>query len=1775
MNTALTFIAESVVKAVGVAGIEAMAMKKAITLVWNPIAAEFADEVLKAVIVGDQVRPERAENVMASYRLRMTTDFVDAVAPAIEEYVGYAYDRGKEYILSNAIAGVLDPILFKVEKSAAAGVRQHRYDLQDRIHAGFLGRREVIDQPSYPENVMLQKDQASIITDLVSITGSTKKNVQRTITRWFKDTQGQYFDRFIVPETARLMSYADTVEGNVTSLAKVGKDYKKFVEADAYWASVSEFNAESSKVWAQMQTLHEVGVDTYTLVAVIDNKTCPVCLHLNGTSWSVQQAISKIYDMLIMESEEAYAQNPFPPRSTPKDYPDPKDSPFELPPFHPRCRCNVRSEFEVTQSPGEVIARPFDAKKPPTDKSLTKVFNTYITKMSKKEVEAAVKAGDRYIPAHARALTGKEWGIVKEGFEDIPLEIRKWAERNRENYRILITDAEGFSSRVYGNTILLNSRFVADDVGTQVIQHELRHALINKPIMQASGGGDTIWNDILNRSTKDKFSIPVHMNKQYALNGGRGVIAGQAAGDEFLAMIGDYYTQGISLEDLVKVVRTKGVGIEVATKTGQIVVGKKAAYWSAKEAKKAVSYWWALNDVDNLSMMTTKQMLAKSTHLPMSATKLRIATQNELRLRDLLREAGIADVFQEGDRRPYDVWIGADPIAWYEKLPGRKKPSHLIEVKSIIEAKNNKITMHGDSLARKKLEWHKMGKKKTKASTVVFDERTGKLYYKPGVGSYRLSAMREVTTGELQEIFGGKATETLVEAVAEKEVQYMQITTRAQYNVFRANMELVKDEHRKFLDWYTWEEYKEKGIRIYMSQDGQTGYGISKNNMGVTLWTRADATPGIGKKSIAHGITQGMDKLECYDGKLPTIYEKFGFKEVSRTPWNDAFAPKHWDYAAYGKPDYLEMKLPPKKATLTQYTGRDIAKAKYNQNRSHAAKYFRDNDYEEVVKAYTESDDVYHWNATLRRSKTFGEAIEDIDEGLGIEVLYDAIDGAPKFDGTVYRGIRFPHKLKMDQFEDKIFDAMKSGDVLEWKGFTSTSFDKLTAREFMDRNNAPFKIMVQVQTREGVVLEALSKWGVEEKEVLLNAYSRFKVKSFKKLKDGTYMLKLDQVSYKPVGYVSEVAPAAERAALKSRRSPKKWKWEEIPIGTQPRDAKAAAVKFEQWMADKGVQCFFDVTDNSFFKPPQTIKMVNQIAEELTRVQNANPNLAHLFKDKLDIGFNRIVAHPGKDLRMMNLDDTAYWMERVANAKNQGDGVLGLHWPEYGNPLEGFHEDLLVFSVNTSDELWVKGAKVGRLERGRLTIGGGSFHTITDGGALDTISHEMGHAVFEVVNSSDDYRSYKEQFIKIYNKHHKQDRIAYGVSQYADTDYDEFFAEAFAARMHPDYGINEIHRFRRELDDFFDDLLRTGKSVGKAVDEEALMLADLDALEARFTIAEGPSTPASTLKKKGSIDQGNVNEVQIVTIGKGKKRYIYKPIEGESYYAPQGWREARREIQSKFGVTVNSLEDIEPSHWAYLENELDITPQELWIRQTVTNTSVSLAEREAFALDVAHELGFDNDYAIVPKYSWAVDDAGERSGILIEFIRDAEVQSAFFGRELWDEERFQMAVFDYLIGNTDRHESNWMRKIAPVNEFGESITPVLTPSGKPAVTKIGRPVYIDHGYSMPGQELDTGGLAEFRAMEVGTGSGGREIYAQMEWDLDPDYLEGMITRLQRFADDEVDEIVKQYGFVSDEVEALQYRADALVEHLRGGTFAELMVKHREVNGLWGLEDSFIQ
>ena len=1414
VETAFTYIAESVVKAVGVAGVEAMAMHKAIMMVWSPLATAFSDELLGAVITEEgHVRPERAELIMARHKIKLSHDFVEEVAPYIEEFVGYAYDRGKEYILSNATSGILE--LQKVAKQTDA-----------------------------------------VIESLVSITGSTKANVQRTIKRWFKQTQGQYFDRFIVPETSRLMSYAGEAEGNIATLRSIGENYKKFVEANAYWSSVSEFNAESSKIWSQVQTLHELNVDTYTIVAIIDKKTCGVCLHLNGTTWDVKKAVEKVYTMLIQESEEAYEQNPFPPRSTPTDYPDPQEAPYDLPPFHPRCRCSIRSTHAISTMPQDVIARPFNTEKPPSNKLLSGAFNNY--------VERAVE-GDMRI-ASGRVLTTAEFKAVKEAYNDIPYELRKWASRNKTHYKIYAVEGDRIS-QVIGSKIEINSKYLKS--GPEVIEHELRHALMNREVITARGGAEALWNTL----QEEEFRLPIHVNEMFMANGGRGLVAMRSGVDEFLALIGDYYSEGMSFDDLVKMVRSKQFGIEIAKVAGQIT-SKGSVLWTAKEAKKAVELWWYLMDVDNLTLMTNKQMLAKLSYLPMNAAKMHIATTNELRLRDFLRGAGIKKVFQEGDRKPFDVWIGADPAAYYS---GRSvaKPKHVIEVKSIIQAKNDKITMHKESLLKKKLELKKWGKKTTE-HTVVFDERTGKIYYKQGLGSFRLGSMQEVTEGDLQVLFGGKEQVSQVVGEIPRTVTYREITTAKAFKEFRRNMELVKTEHRAFLDWYSWQEYKAKGIRVFMDKDGYTGFGLTKDNTLVTLWCRADAPKGIGGRSIAEAIRRGCTNLECFDGKLPKIYGQFGFKEVARYPWNPEYAPKGWLVDKFGKPDYLEMRLTTAEARTTapyrltlppSYTSYDdAAKA--------ALAYMEEVNPEflDIVKRYTGlRGEFWDWNDILRNSPDLGVALSNKKYGEAITLLHEALTNSPNYKGIVWRGMNL-HGEEGRLFYAKVVDALENDKALQFKGFTSSSTSWESAHKFAVSRDVDYQVLIKIESDRGVAISSISG-SPKEKEVLFDAFTSFRVKNFVKTTD-----------------------------------------------------------------------------------------------------------------------------------------------------------------DWGN------------------EIW------------ELTL----------------------------------------------------------VEE-------------------PKYGVTTAAQSTERLS-----AIRSATKT-RVVDE-------------------------GTLREKGSISNGNVNEVRIVTIGTGNKKYIFKPVSGESYYM----RGLKWELDQMGVSSINEVTDGMASAAGY--SDVDNMLRNFLMRSTIDNTDIPLAVRESFALDVAERLGFNNEFAIVPKHMLVKDTDGNIVGVLIEHISktfDGGMWKDFSNaRGLGPEESFQMAVFDYLIGNTDRHHNNWMRKYTRLEKTGATAFEGSTPRVKTLIEKNpvgdGRPVYIDHGYSMPSQSMDLGGLAEFRAQEAAE----RWVSMQMEYDFNQEWYDDFIRSIQKFMDEDAEDLAKAYGFSYEETDAFLRRGDSLLERLRGGTFSELLVQHED-NGLWGLQDDFIE
>jgi hypothetical protein len=124
---------------------------------------------------------------------------------------------------------------------------------------------------------------------------------------------------------------------------------------------------------------------------------------------------------------------------------------------------------------------------------------------------------------------------------------------------------------------------------------------------------------------------------------------------------------------------------------------------------------------------------AKATHIPSTREVQQQATVSEQIVAKILRGKST------DDHEPMDVVIRAN-----EKVLG-------IEVKTIVAGKNDKITIHPESLSRKQA-WVK--EHNATGHTIAIDLRGGSrtFYYRGGFGSFRLSSMQRVSLKQLREL---------------------------------------------------------------------------------------------------------------------------------------------------------------------------------------------------------------------------------------------------------------------------------------------------------------------------------------------------------------------------------------------------------------------------------------------------------------------------------------------------------------------------------------------------------------------------------------------------------------------------------------------------------------------------------------------------------------------------------------------------------------------------------------------------------------------------------------------------------------------------------------------------------------------------------------------------------------------------------------------------------------------------------------------------------------
>lgn len=98
---------------------------------------------------------------------------------------------------------------------------------------------------------------------------------------------------------------------------------------------------------------------------------------------------------------------------------------------------------------------------------------------------------------------------------------------------------------------------------------------------------------------------------------------------------------------------------------------------------------------------------------------------------------------------------------------------------------------------------------------------------------------------------------------------------------------------------------------IIDTKDGAAMVKPDGDIVGVFKKPESDAK-GVAQDLLKKAVELGGIKLDNFDGYLTKQYEKAGFRVVSKTPFNEEFAPEGWNKEKHGTPDVVAMVYDPK-----------------------------------------------------------------------------------------------------------------------------------------------------------------------------------------------------------------------------------------------------------------------------------------------------------------------------------------------------------------------------------------------------------------------------------------------------------------------------------------------------------------------------------------------------------------------------------------------------------------------------------------------------------------------------------------------------------------------------------------------------------------------------------------------------------------------------------------------------------------------------------------------
>ncbi len=160
---------------------------------------------------------------------------------------------------------------------------------------------------------------------------------------------GSYFDKNLSGAIAETVGEGMQLGLGRDEIGKLLKDFFREypgvpIKPDSYWSGLAGTAMNRSRVFGEVSGFREVGIQELQIIAMGDERTCPICEQLDRKIIPVYRAANQVQRMIAAENpEDVKAIAPWLTANELADlnHDQMMNRGIILPPFHSNCRCDV------------------------------------------------------------------------------------------------------------------------------------------------------------------------------------------------------------------------------------------------------------------------------------------------------------------------------------------------------------------------------------------------------------------------------------------------------------------------------------------------------------------------------------------------------------------------------------------------------------------------------------------------------------------------------------------------------------------------------------------------------------------------------------------------------------------------------------------------------------------------------------------------------------------------------------------------------------------------------------------------------------------------------------------------------------------------------------------------------------------------------------------------------------------------------------------------------------------------------------------------------------------------------------------------------------------------------------------------------------------------------------------------------------------------------------------------------------------------------------------